>query len=243
MKKLVALSLALVSGSTFAFEPGEEYGIIGASGTFGQSVYSTEDSAKFGITPNLFYYGERGFIDGSLASYNVLPYVGISGNWRFAQVSNTFDTIPDGIDERDGNLELGLTIGTPGARITYLQDVMNVHGGKEIQVHLGKTFNTPMRRFTLTPYVELDWRDRKLSDHLYGVSAAESSASGLKQYDASSSFVYQAGVIGLYDFSKKLVIISKARMESHDDDSPIVQRNFGWSFEVGLTYKFAGKSW
>ncbi|GLQ73949.1 MipA/OmpV family protein [Vibrio penaeicida] len=241
MKNIVALSLALVSGSALAMEPVEEYGIIGASGTFGQSIYSTEDSAQFGVTPNLFYYGNRGFIDGSLANYNLLPYVGISGNWRFAQVSNTFDTIPNGIDERDGNLELGITLGTPGARITYLQDVMSVHGGKEIQVHLGKTFDTPMRRFTLTPYVELDWRDRKLSQHLYGVSASESSASGLMKYDASSSYVYQAGVIGLYDFSKKLVIISKARMESHDDDSPIVQRSFGWSFELGLTYKFAGK--
>lgn len=115
MKNIVALSLALVSGSALAMEPVEEYGIIGASGTFGQSIYSTEDSAQFGVTPNLFYYGNRGFIDGSLANYNLLPYVGISGNWRFAQVSNTFDTIPNGIDERDGNLELGITLGTPGA--------------------------------------------------------------------------------------------------------------------------------
>ncbi len=243
MKNIILLSLGLITGPALAAESIEEYGIIGASGTFGQSIYSTENSAKPGITPTLFYYGERGFVNGSLANFSLLPYVGISGNWRFSEVSNTFDNIPDGIEERKGNLELGITLGTPGARITLLQDVMSVHGGKELQLHLGKTFDTPIRRFTLTPYLELDWRDNKLSQHLYGVSTAESIASGIDKYNARNSYVYQAGIIGLYDLSKQLVLISKVRIESHDNDSPIVQRNIGWSYELGLTYKFTAKSW
>jgi outer membrane protein len=240
MKKILPLILALTASMTTAQEGFQEYGIVGASGTFGQSVYSTGSSANFGLTPTIFYYSDHGFIDGSLVNFSVLPYLGISGNWRFSEVSDTFDSIPTGINDRKGNLELGITLGTPGARITYLHDISNVHQGSEIQLHLGKTLETPLSNLSLTPYIEVDWRDKKFSNHVYGVSAAESIASGLAEYNASTNLVYKAGLIGLYDLSDNFVVLSKARIERHNDESPIVQRKLGYSFELGLTYKFAG---
>ncbi|EFP98558.1 MipA/OmpV family protein [Vibrio caribbeanicus] len=240
MKKILPLTLALTSSMAIAQESIQEYGIVGASGTFGQSVYSTDNSANFGLTPTIFYYSNHGFIDGSLINVSVLPYLGISGNWRFSEVSDTFDSIPTGINERKGSLELGVTLGTPGARLTYLHDVSNVHQGSELQLHLGKTFATPLSDLSLTPFVEVDWRDKKLSNHVYGVSVAESLASGLAEYNPSTNLVYKAGLIGLYDLSDNFVVLSKGRIERHDDESPIVQRKLGYSFELGLTYKFAG---
>ena len=55
MKKILPLTLALTSSAVIAQEDIQEYGIVGVSGTFGQSVYSTDNSANFGLTPTIFY--------------------------------------------------------------------------------------------------------------------------------------------------------------------------------------------
>ena len=78
MIRRIALSLSIVFGSTqlsFADEDfadehfaDQEYGIIGGSITYGESVFSTKSAPQFGATPNLFYSGPKGFIDGSLAN-------------------------------------------------------------------------------------------------------------------------------------------------------------------------------
>lgn len=240
MKSRIAFSLTLLLSSPLSLANNESFGIVGGSATYGESVFSIKDTPQFGATPNLFYSGPIGFIDGSLANRQALPYVGISANWRFAEVSDTFADLPDGINDRDGNGELGITLGTVGARLTYLQDVTSEHNGYEVQLHLGRTLETWLPPFTLTPYLEVDYRDKKLSHHLYNVSAQEAAASGLNEFKADSTFVYQAGIIGLYEFTPSWIGISKAEFMHHDSDSPLIQRDVGWSFEVGLTYRFAG---
>lgn len=240
MKSRIAFSLTLLLLSPISLANNESFGIVGGSVTYGESVFSVKDTPQLGATPNLFYSGPIGFIDGSLANWQALPYVGISANWRFAEVSDTFADLPDGINDRDGNGELGITLGTVGARLTYLQDVTSEHNGYEVQLHLGRTLETWLPPFTLTPYLEVDYRDKKLSHHLYNVSAQEAAASGLNEFKADSTFVYQAGIIGLYEFTPSWIGISKAEFMHHDSDSPLIQRDVGWSFEVGLTYRFAG---
>ncbi|CAH1537618.1 MltA-interacting MipA family protein [Vibrio owensii] len=240
MKSRIAFSLTLLLSSPLSLANNESFGIIGGSVTYGESVFSVKDTPQLGATPNLFYSGPIGFIDGSLANWQALPYVGVSANWRFAEVSDTFANLPNGINDRDGNGELGITLGTVGARLTYLHDVTSEHNGYEVQLHLGRTLKTWLPPFTLTPYLEVDYRDKKLSHHLYSVSAQEAAASGLNEFKADSTFVYQTGIIGLYEFTPSWIGISKAEFVHHDSDSPLIQRDVGWSFEVGLTYRFAG---
>lgn len=240
MKSRIAFSLTLLLSSPLSLANNESFGIIGGSVTYGKSVFSVKDTPQFGATPNLFYSGPIGFIDGSLANWQALPYVGVSANWRFAEVSDAFADLPNGINDRDGNGELGITLGTVGARLTYLHDVTSEHNGYEVQLHLGRTLETWLTPFTLTPYFEVDYRDKKLSHHLYSVSAQEAAASGLNEFKADSTFIYQAGIIGLYEFTPSWIGISKAEFVHHDSDSPLIQRDVGWSFEVGLTYRFAG---
>ncbi|OHY92632.1 hypothetical protein BI375_04020 [Vibrio rotiferianus] len=235
---VLPLSLLFVSAGSLANQ--ESFGLVGGSVTYGESVFSVKDTPQLGATPNLFYSGPIGFVDGSLASWQALPYVGLSANWRFAEVSDTFADLPNGIESRDGNGELGITLGTVGARLTYLHDVTSEHNGYEVQLHLGRTLETWLPPFTLTPFLEVDYRDKKLSNHLYSVSAREAAASGLKEFKADSTFVYQAGVIGLYEFTPSWIGITKAEFIHHDSESPLIQRDVGWSFEVGLTYRFAG---
>lgn len=240
MVRRIALALFITLGSTQLSFANQEYGIIGGSLTYGESVFSTKSTPQLGATPNLFYSGPKGFVDGSLANWQLLPFVGLSGNWRFAEVSDTFVDLPNGIQDRDGNGELGITLGAVGARLTYLHDVTSEHNGYEVQLHLGRTLETWAKPLTITPYLEVDYRDKKLSNHLYGISSSESSASGLEQFDAESTFVYQAGLISLYEFTPRWIGISKMELTHHDSNSPLIQRDIGWSLEVGLTYRFAG---
>lgn len=234
---LVALTL-LPTSHAFSQQQYQDFAFVGISGELGKSVFTDSSKAKASVQPNLFYNGEYGFIDGSLANVTLFPYVGLSGHWRFAEVSDDFDDIPNGIKDRDGNGELGITLGTVGARVTFLQDVTNQHNGYEVQLHLGRTFDVIDNYFTITPYVEVDYRSRELSQHLYDISFQESTASGLEQFESSHTWVYQGGLIGLVDVNTNWSALGKLELQHHDSDSPLIQRDLGWSFSLGAVYKF-----
>jgi len=243
MKKIKRLGLliavsALASLQVNAQEQYYDFGFVGGAASVGQSVFSDESGATGGVGPNLFYNGEFGFVDGALINISVLPYLGITGQWRFAEVTDDNVSLPNGIEDRDGNGELGFTLGTVGARLTYLQDVTDEHDGYELQLHLGVAFDTLVKDFTLTPYAEIDYRDKNFSQHLYGISAAESTRSGLSQFDANHSFVYRAGAIGLYPVTQNWLFLSRFDVEHHDSGSALVQRDVGWNVSLGITYKF-----
>ncbi|CZF80729.1 MipA/OmpV family protein [Grimontia marina] len=229
--------LSVATAPALAQDKYKDFGFIGAGLAIGKSVFSHQGT-KAGVEPYLFYNSEHGFIDGSLFTYNPIPFIGLSGNLRFAEVSEDFNDIPSGINNRDSNGELGITLGTVGARLTYLLDVTNEQNGYEIQLHFGRAFDTPITDFVLSPYVEIDYRDKKLSRHLYSVSAQESSASGLAEFNADETWVYKGGVIALYDFSENWLAISAVALEHHDIDSPLVQNDLGWEFSLGAIYKF-----
>lgn len=239
LKRVVLAGIASTSSMAWADADYSNYGFIGASSVYGQSVFSEKNSPQFSLEPNVFYNGDYGFIDGSLVNVAILPWLGISGQWRFAEVSDDVNDIPAGIDDRDGNAELGFTIGTVGARLTYLHDVSNVTDGYEVQLHLGRSFDTAINDFTLTPYIEADYRDKKLSSHLYTVTSKEAAASTVNAYQSGSSWRYQTGLIGIYTISPEWIALVKAEFEHHDSSSPLVQRDNGWGVTVGVAYNFS----
>ena len=234
---LIGLGMGFVALGVHAEDTFKHTTFVGAGLSTGQSVFS-DNGARLGLEPYLFHHSEYGFIDGSLANLTLLPWVGISGNVRIAEVSDDFDDIPDGINNRDSNGELGITIGTLGARLTYLHDVTDQHNGYEIQLHLGQVYDTPFDRWYLSPYVQINYRDAKLSDYLYSISPSESEASGLPAFSSDDTWVYQAGVINLYDFTDSLLGIAKLEFEHHDNDSPLVQHDLSWKVSMGATYRF-----
>lgn len=211
------------------------FGFLGFSSVYGQSVFSAHNEQNLSVEPSLFYNSKNGFIDGSLANIALLPYLGLTGQWRFSEHS---DVMPLGINDRNENGELGISIGTVGARLTYLHDVTNIHRGYEIQLHLGRTLNIPIENFTLTPYLEIDYRDKNLSQHLYSITYQEALNSTLTEFSANSTWVYQTGIIGIYSFTPAWLVLTKLELEHHDSDSPLIQRDLGWSFSLGIVYKF-----
>lgn len=236
--KLIPCMLAINSFQVIGQEQYYDFGFIGLDAKYSQSVFSENNQGSLGVVPDIFYYGDYGFIDGGLVNVSVLPYIGISGQWRFEEVSDDVTSLPKGINDRDGNGELGISLGTVGARLTYLHDVTSVHNGYELQLHFGYKFDTPLKDFTLTPYAEIDYRDKRLSQHLYNVSASEASASGLDEFESDSSFVYQTGLIGIYSITPDWLGLIKLDLEHHDSQSSLIQRDIGWGVSFGITYQF-----
>ncbi|MCQ1058460.1 MipA/OmpV family protein [Photobacterium sp. ZSDE20] len=215
----------------------KNFSFVGAGLAVGETVFSDKGSRP-SIKPYIFHHSDYGFIDGSLANLALTPWFGLSGNLRLSEVSGDFDDIPTGIDDRESSGELGVTLGTVGARLTYLHDITDKHNGYEVQLHFGRAFDTPLERLTLSPYVELNYRDNNLSGYIYSVSERESNASGFQQFKSGDTWVYKGGVTGLYDISHHLLGVSKLELEYHDSDSPLVQNDFGWKFSVGAAYRF-----
>ncbi|WP_064603721.1 MipA/OmpV family protein [Photobacterium sp. J15] len=234
---MIGLGMLVVSGEAYSQERFKNISFVGAGVTVGESVFS-DNGTRLGAEANLFHHSKYGFIDGTLANYALLPWFGISGNLRISEVSDDFNDIPNGIQNRDSNGEIGVTFGTLGARLTYLHDVTNKHNGYEVQLHLGRVFDTPFEKMSLSPYVQINYRDDKLSDHLYSISQSESNASGLLSFNADDTWVYQSGIITLYDFNDNILGISKLEIEHHDTDSPLIQNDLGWKFSIGAAYKF-----
>ena len=56
MVRRIALALFITSGSTQLSFANQEYGIIGGSLTYGESVFSTKSTPQLGATPNLFLF-------------------------------------------------------------------------------------------------------------------------------------------------------------------------------------------
>ncbi|MCZ8487438.1 MipA/OmpV family protein [Vibrio lentus] len=131
-----------------------------------------------------------------------------------------------------------MTLGTVVHASPTYDQLQNI--AATIQLHRQNVRNLDAA-ITITPYTEVDYRDKKLSNHLYGIST-ESSASGLNQFDAGSTFVYQAGgEIGLYEFTPTWIGIARADLIHHDSDSALIQRDVGWVIRTqGVTYRFAG---
>ncbi|MFD2176558.1 MipA/OmpV family protein [Veronia pacifica] len=237
-----AMSMASVPSYAFFEKPEDgkfyDYGFIGVSAVADKSVYSADNKAKFRLSPSTFYNGEFGFVEGTLFNVSVLPYVGLSGNWRFAEVSEDVTTLPKGIKERDASGELGVTFGTVGARITLLHDVTSQHDGYELQLYLARAFELPIDGLSISPFVGADFRDKKLSNHLYGISAAEAAASGLKAFTESNTRSFKTGITGLYEVFPNWNILGKVKLNYHDTESPLVRQRFGIATSLGVVYSF-----
>ncbi|RXJ74389.1 hypothetical protein CS022_04250 [Veronia nyctiphanis] len=241
MNKSIAASVVL-SGMAWSqiasAELFQDYGFVGVSGVAEQSVYSSDNKVKFRASPSLFYNSEYGFVDGTLANVAVLPWLGVSANWRFAEVSEDVTNLPTGIKERDASGELGVTLGTVGARITFLHDVTSKHDGYELQMYLSKAFETPVDGLAFAPFLEADFRDKKLSNHLYGVSSSEAAASGLKQFQEANTRSFKAGITGIYEFYPDWNLLVKVRINYHDTDSPLIRQDLGVAGSLGVVYSF-----
>lgn len=96
-------------------------------------------------------------------------------------------------------------------------------------------------RFTLTPTIGTTWADRKYNDGYFGITAAESLASGLPQFTADAGFKDVTGALtASYRLTGRFTLSatgSVSSLLSEVKDSPLVERKTQPFGIVALTYR------
>lgn len=146
-----------------------------------------------------------------------------------------------GLSDRDNPLPVG--IGTMqrtayGALFLYaMHDLRS--GGNYLEATWGSRFD--LGRVALYPLLGLEHRTRGYVGHLYGVSAAESAASGRAAYSPGASTVPMVGLAATVPISGPWAVQLQWRHRWLDDsirNSPIVANGSLDSGHVALTYAF-----
>lgn len=158
-----------------------------------------------------------------------------------------------GFEDIDGSLPLGGyvfgTLGPVGLRVDAGQDIAGGHDGFTVDTSIGTAYRTD--RIGIQPSVTVSWADNKFHDSFFGVTGAQSAASGLSGYNPGSG-IYGYSVNGLawMEFEEKYAVVATAsyRWFTNDAaDSPILRsidgdRN-GFFAGLSLTRKFDTKDW
>lgn len=152
--------------------------------------------------------------------------------------------VPKGIDRQPSGVGLRLfTSIRAGGGVATLGAVTGVSGGTE-GVIADASLSYPIRvssRFMLTPTVATTWANRTYNDRYFGVTAAESRASGLPQFEAASGFKDVSAVLTASSRLTDRVTLSAtggvSSLVSEAKDSPLVvhtRQPFG---ALALTYR------
>lgn len=91
-------------------------------------------------------------------------------------------------------------------------------------------------------FTQLTWSSAKASQSYFGVTPAQSSATGLPVYAAGAGLRYGAvGVLAAYDLSRHWVVLGSVeihRLAGDAKDSPYTQDPTNFYGSLGLTYRF-----
>jgi MipA family protein len=119
-----------------------------------------------------------------------------------------------------------------------LHGISDAQSGTEAR--LGYSLETQSGRWTLRPSATLAWRNAKLNDYYYGVTAAEATA-GRPAYSAGAGLNASLGLYASYQWSQNWRLLGGASatlLSSQIKDSPVVSKRFLPSVYVGAAYDF-----
>lgn len=127
--------------------------------------------------------------------------------------------------------------------ITLAQDaIAEGHKGFTIKASLGYAMPLPKYKLFINPSVNTTFASNNYMESFFGVSARQSSSSGLKQYDANSGFKdVAANLMIRYLISEQWslnVFASYKQLVGNAADSPVVQKKSQISGGLFLGYTF-----
>ncbi|WP_255406046.1 MipA/OmpV family protein [Novosphingobium sp. CF614] len=197
-----------------------------------------------------------------------LPVIDIKEGWFFANLRNGIGVapistdnieigasmvfvqgyrrkdVPEGIDKlKDGigarlftNIHAGGFVATLGATKV-------VSGGTKGLI-ADASLSYPIEvssRFTLTPMIGTTWADRKYNDRYFGVTPAESLASGLPQFTTGSGFKDVSGLLtASYRLTDRITLSATGGVTSligDMKDSPFVEKKTQPTGIITLSYR------
>jgi len=242
-------AITLASDTVIQEEAGRGAGgiwLLGAQFGRQSSLYNNTDDEQ-GPTPMLAYLGQHFFWKGYELGYQLNP-MGSPSNMAFSIEAMAYEVdLGDSddenmrlLDDRDASVMASLVYQTGPFEMKFSQDVSNQHKGFSLGLGVKNTYD-------LAPFeVELGagfaYQDKKLSQHLYGVSQSESdSTSGdIAAYDAGSSQILQMSVAVNYAITQKAKLgVEIGRNDYFGiDDSPIVDTHHTIGSKVSFIYMF-----
>jgi outer membrane protein len=157
--------------------------------------------------------------------------------YRGKDMPEGIDKLSDGVGARlFTNIRAGGFVATLGA-------VKIVSGGtKGMVADANLSYPIPVSsRFMLTPTVGTTWANRKYNDRYFGVTLAESLASGLPQFGMGSGFKDVSGMLtATYRLTDRITFSATGGVTSmigDAKDSPLVEKKIQPSGILTLTYR------
>jgi len=243
------LGVALCPVPASAEDGGKGYDLsLGAGVRVSTSEYKDED-AKVSPVPIINYEGEYLFVRGLTAGVHLYRDEANELSVTASYLSKSFDASESDdwgmqrLDDRDSTMMAGLAYALRGvwgeAELSLSADVLDTNNGFVADGSYAYPFKLSFFKFK--PSVGVEWTSESYNDYYYGVSGEEAARSGMREYEAGSSFSPYAGLgvkIGLTD-NFDLAANAKAKMLSEEiTDSSMVDRDVTYSFGLGLSYSF-----
>ncbi len=164
------------------------------------------------------------------------------GGYRFDGYESGESDALDGMDDRDGTLDVGFayrletTAGEFELAVTH--DALSTHNGYHLTLGYGKSFR--IGSGGIKPYVEYAYMSDDLANYYYGVKASEA-IEGRPRYEVGAAHNYTVGVDSLWTFGQHHNLkfdLSYTVFDSVIGDSPIMERDDNPQVIFGYWYTF-----
>lgn len=222
---------------------------LGVAASYSPAVYKDTPSNQT-VIPLIGYEGEHLFLRGFTAGYRLFP-VGSPHNIVFRAAYDPRTLKPE--DSNDPNIRLvnerKATVlgGVSYQAITLIgmfeatvgSDIANRHNG----VYAETAWRLPIRRggWGITPSLGYAYNSSRLNNHLYGVSSAEATRSGLTEFDADWDGQIFIGASGYFHLTPSIRISGGVRYTNIEGDiegSPLIESGVTTSANIGVAYVF-----
>ncbi|RBO83202.1 MipA/OmpV family protein [Marinomonas aquiplantarum] len=245
-----ALKYSLISaliGLTLATTTVQAKGSIGVLGALSESIYrDMETDSRF--IPNLSFKGERFYVTFPDVGYHLIPQT----KMQALSAGLTYQTAgfdPDDsdnndiqqLDDRDDSVMAFAKYRLGLFSTKVAQDMSGTHNGYYIRFAIGLPI--PNGNWVFIPSISHQYTSRKMSQHLYGVSQAESdrTSGNIAAFNADATSVSSIGLRSIYKLTPNTNIMLAVKHNQYSDnvlDSPIVDQKRSNSIIAGIIYNF-----
>jgi outer membrane protein len=152
--------------------------------------------------------------------------------------------VPAGVDKLSDGVGARLFVNVRAHGFMATLGAVKVVSGGTKGVIADASLSYPIRvssRFSLTPTIGTTWADRKYNDRYFGITAAESLASGLPRFAAGAGFKDVSGALtASYRLTDRIALSATGSVSSllgAVKDSPLVEKKVQPLGLLSLTYR------
>ncbi|MGB5684660.1 MAG: MipA/OmpV family protein, partial [Candidatus Electrothrix sp.] len=220
---------------------------LGTGAVFSTTAYQGADNKVIAI-PVIMFSGEHFFIRGTGAGMHIYKNkderlsIDLLGKYRFEAYEEGDSDALIGMKERNGTVEAGLAAQWRLEQAVFscrvFTDLLNEHGGQEINFRIKKPFR--WRMLFVAPYLGVSLHSDSFSNYYYGVDASEAIA-GRPEYELDWTANWQAGLALRVGLTRNIMINTTFGLEFLDQeitDSPIVDQDALFFGMAGIAFGF-----